>query len=177
MNTDSALEFVQLIPDEKTAETYFENIKWPEGKIKCPFCEYHGIYFYENRKPTSHRCKKCRKHFSVRTGTVMAHSKVPIQKWLFAMYLLTNMRKGASSVYLAKTLDVTQKTAWFMSRRIREAWANSDDGLKLAGEVDETDIGGNEKNKPFSKKPESIPMTFEDLVRVIAGAKNFSSVS
>lgn len=150
----SVFEFLQLVPDEQSAENYFKRIRWSDCRIKCPFCEYRGVHAAENRKPMSYRCRKCRKHFSLRTKTIMNHSRIPIQKWLLTAYLLTSMRKGLSSIYLSKILQVTQKTAWFMAQRIYEAWSKSVDGFRLSRKIEEgrTNAGENEANTDIVQK-------------------------
>lgn len=102
-----------------------------------------------------YRCKDCRKHFSVRTGTVLEESRLPLQKWLMAIYMVTTARKGVPSTQMTRQLGITQKSAWFLAQRIRESWLSSKvDNDKLDGivEVDETFIGGKEKNKHASQK-------------------------
>lgn len=95
----------------------------------------------------AYRCKDCRKHFSVRTGTVLAESRLPLLKWLLAIYMLTSARKGIPSTQMARELGVTQKTTWFLAQRIRETWMSGkgkgDMGDKT--QVDETYVGGKEK--------------------------------
>lgn len=100
-----------------------------------------------------YRCKDCRKSFSIRFGTILEESKLPLHKWLMCMYLLATSRKGISSIQVSKELGITQKSAWFPCHRIREVWMK-DKKEKLAGivEVDETFIGGKKSNKHFSKK-------------------------
>ena len=100
-----------------------------------------------------YRCRDCRRYFSVRTGTVMARSPLSLRKWAFAIYLDATSVKGVSSLRLAEYIGVTQKTAWFMQQRIREAFVDQMPEL-FAGpvEVDETYVGGIMKNMHARKR-------------------------
>lgn len=146
-DTISLYEFFAKFPNEESARLYFENQRWA-GETVCPHCGSETVSECKDHKPMPYRCKSCRKHFSVRTGTVLAESRLPLHKWMMAMYMLTTARKGISSVQMAKELGVTQKTAWFLAQRIRECWLGDDNNDKLDGtvEVDETYIGGKAKN-------------------------------
>ena len=144
------MELMDMFPDEESACTWFGNIRWTEGERFCPRCGSDNTTIRKNRKPMPFHCKDCRKYFSEKTGTTMEGSNIPVRKWVFALYLMSTNIKGVSSMKLHRDLGVTQKTAWFMSQRIRQGWIDGDCeklGVAAPVEVDETYIGGKEANK------------------------------
>ena len=147
----SAFEFLDKIPDEAAATAFFENRRWGDNPT-CPHYKSENVGRTSASSPMPWRCRSCRKHFSVRTNTVMAQSQIPLKKWLYAIYLMHTNRKGISAKQLERELGLTYKSAWFLAHRIREAMAFP--GPLLAGEVeiDETFIGGKSRRKHFLKR-------------------------
>ena len=148
----SLIELMDMFPDEATATAWFESLVWPDTRA-CGHCGSVNTREVPNAKPMPYWCSDCRSYFSVRTGSAISHSKVPMRKWALAIYLELTSLKGVSSMKLHRDLNVSQKTAWFMLHRIREAWAAPPRG-RLGGpvEVDESYFGGLEANKHESQR-------------------------
>ena len=117
--TISFYQFFQKFPNEKAARLFFEKQRW-DNTISCGHCTSSNVSECKNHKPMAYRCKDCRKHFSVRTGTVLAESRLPLHKWLMAVYMLTTSKKDITLIQMSKELGITQKTSWFLAQRIHE---------------------------------------------------------
>ena len=148
----SLIELTEMFPDEASAVRWWESVRWPSGRF-CGHCGSTETKEVPNAKPMPYWCKGCKSYFSVRTGSMIENSRLPLRKWAFAIYLYVTCLKGVSSMKLHRDLKVTQKTAWFMLHRLRDAWGESD-SAPFSGpvEADETYIGGKRKNMPKSKR-------------------------
>ena len=152
METPTTLiEAVSYFSDPDRANDYIVSRRWPNG-IACPRmgCGSAAVQYIKTRRLW--RCKDCKRNFSAKTNSIFEHSPIPFTKWIPAMWLLANTKNGTSSHELGRALGVTQKTAWFMFHRIREAMKDGE-GAAFSGEVeaDETFIGGKVRTNYFSK--------------------------
>lgn len=150
----SIKKLFELYPDDEAARRWFEKARWPDGP-QCPDCGTFNVQCGVKHRTMTHRCRECegKPFFSVKKGTVMQSSKLGYQVWAIAIYMMTTSLKGVSSMKLHRDLDIAQKNAWHLAHRIRKAY-KSDLVEFFVGpvEVDETYVGGLERNKHSSKK-------------------------
>lgn len=162
----SLIDLLQAFPTEESCIAYLEKQLWGDGEPVSPYDPTSKVY---RRGDGMYRCKNTGKNFNIRIGTIFEGSKVPLRKWFVAIYEITTSNKGISSIKLADDIQVTQKTAWYMSQRIREAF-NIALEEKLDGEVelDETFVGGKNKNRHRNKRVKnSQGRSFKDKVPVM----------
>lgn len=143
-------DLFDFFKDESICKAYYEQKRWG-GTVACPHCGSLKVY----RTNRGFKCseKICYKKFTITTGTIFENTKIGLRTWFAAMYLISTCKKGISSVQLSEQLGITQKSAWFVNHRIREMLRDNDTA-KLSGtvQVDETFVGGKNKNRHAGKK-------------------------
>ena len=144
-------QLFDCFPDDAAAERWFVRERGPDG-VRCPSCHSDDVQARPTRRPQPYRCRHCRRDFSVKTDTVMHGSNLGLRIWAMAISLLTSRPKGVSSRQLHRDLGISYKAAWHLSHRIREAYGTDPERCQGPAEVDETYVGGLEKNKHADRK-------------------------
>src|SRR5579871_3200192 len=148
------LDAVRYFADPNHCRTYMVAKRWPDG-VRCPQCGSDRVYFDRSRDGWECKTRHPKRKFTLKTGTIFEDSPLGLDKWLPCVWMIANMKNGVSSHEIARSLGVTQKTAWFMLHRIRLAMHDTDaDLLQGRVEVDETYIGGKARNMHASRLKE-----------------------
>lgn len=160
INTEfnSLIKMIEVLDTEQKCREYLEELRWNDEPI-CPHCgsvrENHYKLKQAGRFKGLYKCTDCLKRFTVRIGTMFEGSPIKLKKWFLAIYIFSSHKKGISSCQLAKDIEVTQKTAWFMLSRIRHSFRVKNiekfDGVT---QVDETFVGGKNMKKPKERRKE-----------------------
>lgn len=155
---NSILDLIKAFPDQQSCIDHLEILRW-NGNVVSPFDATSKVYDCKGNK---YKCKNTGKYFNVKTNTIFDNTKIDLQKWFLAIWLVTSHKKGISSLQLGRDLDITQKSAWFMLQRIRNCFGLND-GSELEGEVeiDETYVGGKSANRPAKIRKDKSEETIE----------------
>ncbi|HVC14058.1 MAG TPA: IS1595 family transposase, partial [Acidimicrobiales bacterium] len=170
----SLVEAIRYFSDGDRAFAFVCKLRWPDGNIVCPRCDSGAVGFIATRRMW--KCKNCKRQFSLKVGTIFEDSPIGWDKWLPAVWLIANSKNSVSSHELARSLGVTQKTAWFMFHRIRLAMETKT-FQKLTGtvEVDETYIGGDAKNMHKWVRQAKVRRPHNDAKVPVQGARSRTS--
>lgn len=146
---NSILDLLKAFPNEQSCINHLETLRW-NGNVISPFDATSKVYKCKGNK---YRCRNSGKYFNVKTDTLFDNTKIELQKWFLAIWLVTSHKKGISSLQLHRDLNITQKTAWFMLQRIRNCFGiDNNEQLDNEVELDETFIGGKEANKHLDRQ-------------------------
>ncbi len=156
-------EAILYFADAENCRNFLIELRWPDGKVRCPRCDSDHVTYLESARLYKCYSKHEKAKFSLKVGTIFEDSALGLDKWLPAMWLVVNAKNGISSMEIARSLGITQKSAWHMAHRIRFAM-QSNSLFKLGSngnpvEMDETFIGGKVKNMHKSKKPKGTGFT------------------
>lgn len=155
---DSLIQLFDAFPDEQSCIDHLRVLRWGSNDERkhCPYCGGFKVYDFADRRTFKCGDKDCRQRFSIKVGTIFQDTKLPLRKWLVAIWMVTSHKKGIASTTLAKDLKITQKSAWFVLHRLRYAARTMSFAMPLGGnapvEIDEVAIGGIEANKHASKR-------------------------
>lgn len=165
-NIKSIVALVKTFPNDEVCIKYLEKLYWSDGNPVSPFDKNSKVYRCKNNR---YRCKNTGKYFKVTTGTIFENTKINLTAWFLAIWFVTCHKPGISSYQLARDIGVTQKTAWYMLQKIRaQMFVTNESKLKGEVEVDETYIGGKNKNRHWDKKvPHSQGRSHKDKTTVV----------
>jgi len=151
-------EAIKYFGNPDNAHNFMVRIRWPDGHVCCPNCGSLRVRYIQTRRQWECREQHPKRRFSLKTGTIMEESPLPLEKWLAALWLEVNCKNSISSYEIARDLGVTQKTGWFMLHRIRFALHQGSFDMPMSGivEADETFVGGLAKNMHKSKRDRVI---------------------
>src|SRR5262245_53080317 len=154
---ETLVDAIRYFSDPDVCLSFMVQLRWPDGVVRCPICGSHTVSFISTRRLWTCREKHSGRQFSAKVGTIFEDSPLPLEKWFAAMWMIASDKNGISSYEVARALNITQKSAWFMMHRIRLAMQ---DGTvdKFSGdvEVDETFIGGRARNMHAHKRAAKI---------------------
>ena len=163
----TSLEAIRYFSDQDVCVQFVAKLRWPDGPV-CPSCGGTEHSYLTTRRVW--KCKACKRQFSVKVGSIFEDSAIPLDKWLAAMWMIANSKNGVSSHEMARSLGITQKSAWFLLHRVRLAMQTAT-FEKLDGEieVDETFVGGKARNMHKNVRSRKITGTGGKDKAIVAG--------